>query len=91
MRDEIYRQVNPTGSLDVARVIDQTLKLAEELTVVVINDGAMAQCMEDDLQNNYNYTVDEATEWIEEYGEKVVDCMWDAYGQYFQDNVEYKG
>ena len=51
----------------------------------------MKQEMIDDLENNYNYTTEEANEWVEEHGSAVVSDMWDAYSHYMEEKAEFKG
>ena len=95
MREEILKRLKLSDNVmahgPLVRTVDAVLKLVDELTVSIINDGAMTQCMEDDLQQNYEYTIAEAHEWIEEHGEEDVGAMWDEYSHYFEDNAMYKG
>ena len=96
MREEILKRLRLSDNMmehrPMVRTVDAVLGLVDELTVSVINDGAMTQCMRDDLEQNYEYTDEnEINEWIEEHGEAVVGCMWDEYSHYFEDNAQYKG
>ena len=72
---------------------EDTVLISDKFTddTVVINDKALRQCIEDDLQENYNYTIDEASKWLSEgNGDGIASDMWDAYTNYFEQNVPYK-
>jgi hypothetical protein len=46
---------------------------------MIINDKEMASEITNDLVNNYNYTTEQAAEFVAEHGEDLVSTMWDAY------------
>ena len=53
----------------------------------VINDKELAVCITED-QLERGYTKEEAKEYLEEYGEKIVSRMWDAYSEEIE-NSQY--
>jgi len=53
----------------------------------VINDKELAECITED-QLERGYTKEEAKEYLEEYGEKIVSRMWDAYSEEIE-NSQY--
>ncbi len=55
-----------------------------------INDKEMKQCMIDDLEENYNYTIKEIEEWISQHGDALISEMWDAYSSYIEINAIFK-
>lgn len=64
--------------------------MADELDYP-INDTAMKKEMINDLIENYNYSQDEAENWVLDHGHRVIDCMWNEYTDYFERHAEYKG
>lgn len=50
-----------------------------------INDIQLAEQLVEDLTDHYEHTEESAKDWIDEYGNEVVNDMWDAYGHYLED------
>ena len=92
MREKVLERLKLSDNMmahrPMIRIVDMVLEMTND---GVINDKAMQQEMEDDLQNNYNYTIKEAKEWVEDNGSAVVSDMWDAYSRYLEENAIYKG
>ena len=57
----------------------------------IINDEVMEAKMLSDLIETYNFTQDQASEWVQTNGASVVNDMWDAYSSYFQTYVTDQG
>ena len=57
----------------------------------VINDALLKEEIIADLMEYRNYSQEEAEDWADEHGNKLVSDMWDAYSYYLESFAEYKG
>lgn len=55
-----------------------------------LNDKVMAIEMKTDLMETYNYTEEEAQDWIDTHGSSIISSMWDAYCHYMGEETECK-
>lgn len=78
----VQKQIN-----GLADVIEISLNIKD---VYGINDTVITECLVNDLEGIYGYSKEEATDWVEERGEKVISEMWDGYTNYLEQYVEDK-
>ena len=57
----------------------------------VINDALLKEEIIADLMQNYEYSQEEAEDFADAHGNKLVSDMWDVYSYYLESFAEYKG
>ena len=76
------------SNVEAQAVIDFNTYLAlyESLTTKpAMNDDIILQMVVDDLQENYEYTAEDAKEKAPHMAETIVDAMWDQYSHVLEE------
>ena len=93
MREKILERLKLSDNMmahrPMLRIVDMVLEMVKDN--YPNNDKAMKSEMINDLEENYNYTAEEAEEWVTEHGSRVVDGMWNDYTSYLEQFAIYRG